>query len=88
MVPQRSSSPQNSLIDRHVGELLRALREAVPLTGEELAQKLDVSIQLLADYEIGTARCPASTLYLASVALNVHIAAFFEGFDKTCFEQR
>ena len=82
MTPERGSLPKISLIDRHVGQKLRALREATPLTLDELARKLDVTSITLADYEVGASRCPASTLCVASKVLKVHLAVFFEDFEK------
>jgi len=70
-------------IDVHVGGRLRQLRNYKGLTQEQLATSVGVTFQQVQKYERGTNRVGASRLYDFSKVLNVPVASFFEGAEKT-----
>lgn len=72
---QRSATP----IDVYVGVKIRARRQALSLTQEQLGEKLGVSFQQVQKYEKGMNRVGASRLVPLAKALDVEVGWFFEG---------
>ena len=72
-VPRRRSS-----IDRHLGRRLRLVRELSNLTQRDLAGRMNISVDQLARYEIGSERIPAQQLFDAANVLAVPGPWFFE----------
>jgi transcriptional regulator with XRE-family HTH domain len=68
-------------IDLHVGKLLRARRQALGVSQQELAVALEVSFQQIQKYESGANRISASKLYKAARALRIAPSALFEGLE-------
>ena len=66
------------LIDQHVGQRLRASRESLDISPEELSGYLRLSTTLLRRYEAGEVSIPASDLYEAAEFLGVRIGFFYE----------
>ena len=54
-----------------VGKRIREIREYQKLTREQLAEQADISVQFLADIEVGRKSMSISTLYKISNALHV-----------------
>lgn len=54
-----------------VGQRIRELREFQHLTREQLAEQADISVQFLADIEVGRKSMSIKTLYKLSNALHV-----------------
>lgn len=54
-----------------VGKRIREMREHQHLTREQLAEQADISVQFLADIEVGRKSMSISTLYKLSNALHV-----------------
>lgn len=76
---KKNGTSQSSRLDKHIGMRLRQLREQSGKSLDQLAGELGISAQLLSQYEVGQARCPAALLWTASIALGVNVGAFFEG---------
>lgn len=69
-------------IDLHVGTKIRTRRRELKLSQMQLAEKLGIQHQLLQKYETAKVRLYVSHLYDLSVALDVPIEYFFEGFKN------
>ena len=70
---------QPNLVDRHVGERVRARRKQLGLSQDRLAESLGLTFQQVQKYERGANRISASKLFDAAAALQVEIAYFFDG---------
>ncbi len=66
-------------IDVHVGDRVRRRRRALGVSQEQLADKLGLTFQQVQKYERGANRISCSKLYQIAIALQAHIAYFFEG---------
>ncbi len=73
VVPQRTKS-----IDRHLGRRLRLVRELSGQSQSDLARRMGISVDLLAQYEIGNERIPANRLFEVSNIMQVPGTWFFE----------
>lgn len=73
--------PTPDPIDIYVGKLLRAHRQAVGVSQEELGAAIGVSFQQIQKYERATNRMSASKLVEAARALQVPPGAFLEGLE-------
>ena len=71
-------------IDIHVGQRLRARRNALGMSQEKLGEAIGVSFQMVQKYERGDCRVGASRLMKTAQALGVSVAHFFEGFNGGC----
>ena len=65
----------------HVGQQIRARRVMAGLSQTALGDALGVSFQQIQKYEKGSNRVGSSNLYAIAQALDVPIAAFFDGLD-------
>ncbi len=75
---KRSSHP----IDKHVGTKLKARRNLIGMSQDELAQEVDLTYQQIQKYESGTNRIGASRLFEFSKILQVAVGYFFEGLEN------
>jgi transcriptional regulator with XRE-family HTH domain len=73
--------PVASPIDQHVGQRVRARRDAVALSVEALARVLEVAVADVIAYESGVRRIPPGTLADLSDHLGVRATWFFDGFQ-------
>lgn len=70
---------QPNMVDRHVGERVRARRKQLGLSQDRLGEALGLTFQQVQKYERGTNRISASKLFDAAAALQVEVPFFFEG---------
>jgi len=70
---------QPNMVDRHVGERVRARRKQLGLSQDRLADALGLTFQQVQKYERGANRISASKLFDTAAALQVEIPFFFEG---------
>lgn len=68
-----------NVIDRRIGQRVRARRLEIGMSQESLAERLGITFQQVQKYEKGVNRIAASRLYDLGAALNMPIARFFEG---------
>jgi transcriptional regulator with XRE-family HTH domain len=68
-----------NLIDKRLGQRLRARRLEVGLSQERLAELLGLTFQQVQKYEKGVNRIAASRLYDIAGALDVPVSFFFDG---------
>ena len=66
-------------IDAHVGDRIRARREALGMTAEQLSAALGVAVQQMEAHEAGSRRVGAASLLKLSKILQSPPAFFFEG---------
>ncbi len=64
-------------IDCHIGRRIEALRQNKGLSLHELAAKLALAPDELAEREAGNVRTSAAELFMLAVILEVAISAFF-----------
>lgn len=67
-------------VDVHVGKKVRHRRWIVGMTQQQLGQHVGIKFQQVQKYETGMNRISASRLWDISVALEVPVAHFFEGY--------
>lgn len=77
---QENAGPGSS-VDVHVGECLRARREVVGFTEEDLSGRLGLTVQELRAFEEGSARIAAGRLGAFAEALGVPVSFLFDGFS-------
>lgn len=70
-------------VDVHVGACLRAFRGQRGMSQTKLASTVGVTFQQIQKYEKGTNRVSASMLYELAAALDVSVADFFSGFERS-----
>ena len=78
-----SESKLPSDIDRIVGENIYRQRRKLKLTQEKLGELLGLTFQQVQKYEKGVNRVSAGRLFEIADVLEVPVAFFFEGADKT-----
>tara|TARA_B100000686_G_C16784644_1_gene974376 strand:- start:2646 stop:3068 length:423 start_codon:yes stop_codon:yes gene_type:complete len=78
MTPTKTSSHP---VDRHVGTKLKARRNLLGLSQDDLAKEVDLTYQQIQKYESGANRIGASRLFEFSKILSVAVDYFFEGLD-------
>lgn len=66
-------------VDIHVGHKLRARRNLVGITQQEMADATKITFQQVQKYETGKNRTSASRLFQFSRLLEVNVDYFFEG---------
>jgi transcriptional regulator with XRE-family HTH domain len=71
-----------STIDSHVGDRVRIARSTQGVSRADLAKLLNISVQQMQKYEMGTNRLKAGQLYEISVMLQLPIQFFFELDDE------
>ena len=69
-------------LDKTLGKRVKSKRVLAGLSQEQLAQKLRVSINDIASYEIGATRISAAHLFELAKALDVPPVYFFDGAEK------
>ncbi len=67
-----------NVIDKKVGQRVRARRLELGISQEGLAEMLGVTFQQVQKYEKGTNRIAVSRLYAISLALEIHAGRFFD----------
>ncbi len=72
-----------NMIDRRLGQRLRARRLEVGLSQERLAEILGLTFQQVQKYEKGVNRIAASRLFDIAAALDVPVGFFFDGLSST-----
>ena len=68
-------------VDIHVGTQLKARRNLLGLSQDDLAKEVDLTYQQIQKYESGANRIGASRLFEFSKILSVAVSYFFEGLD-------
>ena len=68
--------------DIALGERIRARRNQIVMSQEELGKALGVSLQQIQKYETGKDRIASSRLFLLAAALGVPVSFFFAGLPK------
>ncbi len=66
-------------IDQHLGARIAEAREQSGLSVDALAQRVDITAQLLTQYETGSERIPALAVAQMARALNVSPGWFYRG---------
>lgn len=72
-----------SIVDKHIGELVKEQRVVQKLTQNALATRLGITFQQVQKYERGTNRIGASRIYLLSQILGVEVGYFFPRLTDT-----
>jgi transcriptional regulator with XRE-family HTH domain len=75
-------------IDVAVGQRIRAFRKEANLSQTELADQIGVTFQQVQKYENGVNRVGAGRLTQIASALDVPIAAFFDGLTRPADKRR
>ena len=78
-----STKEKRRIIDKRVGENLRAIRNAKGLSQQKLSNQIDLTFQQLQKYERGTNRISASVLFELSEILQIDIEQFFRGLSTS-----
>ena len=68
-------------VDVHVGSQLKARRNLLGLSQDDLAQEVELTYQQIQKYESGSNRIGASRLFEFSKILSVAVSYFFDGLD-------
>ena len=68
-------------IDVHVGNRIKARRNVMGLSQQDLGEALELTYQQVQKYENGMNRVVSSRLYMLSKILKVTISYFFEGLN-------
>jgi len=79
-IAKTSRAPSD--IDRHVGEIVRKIRQDRNMTLAETGQMLGISHQQLQKYETGTNRLSAGMLHGVAQVFGLPISAFFPDGDE------
>ena len=70
-------------VDRHVGTRLRLLRLQHGLSQKDIAEGLGLTFQQVQKYENGANRISASKLFEIAALMDISIAEFFVGLDRS-----
>ena len=70
------------LLDRHIGERLRALRLERGMSLDAVAEIIEVSQQQVSRYEQGHNRLSAAQVYRLGRGLDVPVSWFFRGYQE------
>lgn len=83
----KNTSPYGSdhFFSFHCGKTIKKLRKEIGLTGEELANKLNISQQQVSRYERGINKLTVDMLFDVSAVLNIPIEVLIK---KTFIEMR
>ncbi|WDP89533.1 MAG: helix-turn-helix transcriptional regulator [Desulfobacter sp.] len=73
---------QNKSVYKDIAYRLRGLRDALSLSEEEMALKLDLSIELLKKYESGDVDIPVSYLFSVAKAFNLDPTVLMSGAES------
>ncbi|MBQ7412927.1 MAG: helix-turn-helix transcriptional regulator [Alphaproteobacteria bacterium] len=76
----RQSDGSPNPIDLHVGRQLKKARQLCGLSQTKLAERLNLTFQVIQKYENGQVRIGASRLWELARLLNVNVDYFFNGF--------
>ena len=82
MKDQQENKRAVTALDAHIGERIKAARSIAGISQNSLAETMDITFQQVQKYENGTNRIPASRLYNISLALNLDITHFYEGYEQ------
>ena len=69
-------------VKQHVGIKVKAARQKLGLTQEQLAEAIEKTVETISNIERGHSLTSIETLQLMSQRLKVPLAAFFEGLEK------
>ena len=83
----RTPAGEPNPIDIHVGKRIRARRQLLHLSQEQLAAMLGLTFQQVQKYEKGMNRVGASRLWDISKVLKTPISFFYEDMDKDVANQ-
>lgn len=75
-------------VDLHVGNAIRNRRQAVGISMQTLAERVGLTYQQVAKYELAQNRCSASMMWTICRALGIEVATLFEGFRERTPERR
>ena len=70
-------------VDVHVGQRIRHHRRVIGMSMEKMAAEIGISYQQLQKYETGANRVVASRLHAVARVLDMPVASFFEGLQKS-----
>lgn len=73
------NSPEESLVNLHIGRRLRRRRRIMGLTQLALGNAVNIKFQQVQKYECAANRISAARLYTLATALHVPVQYFFEG---------
>jgi transcriptional regulator with XRE-family HTH domain len=76
------TAKHSTMVDRHVGQRLRTLRQARGFSQAEIGKAIGVTFQQMQKYEHGNNRISAGHLYEFALILEVELDAFFEGLPR------
>ena len=79
--PTTAPRPGVHPVDAHVGAVVRARRKMRGISQQALAEQIGITFQQVQKYETGANRISASALHAIAGALEVPVAALFEGLD-------
>lgn len=65
-------------IDKHIGERVRAARNAAGLSQEKLGERLGITFQQIQKYEKGVNRVSCGAIVLIAAALDTTVQWFFD----------
>ena len=68
----------NILSNEDLGARLRSIRKGKKITQEQLAEALDVSSQLIQQYEAGRSQMTAHRLQAIALALGIYVGELFD----------
>lgn len=71
-----------TIVDKTIGQRLRALRASAGMSQEKLGELLDVTFQQIQKYEKGTNRISMERLLIVARHFGVEITHFSEGLEK------
>lgn len=71
----------SSIVNRIIGKNIRLMRSMRNLSQEDLASRLCLPENTMADYEAGTATIPAETLFHIAEHLRCDLYGFFKGLN-------
>lgn len=73
------ASPQEDLVNLHIGRRLRRRRKIMGLTQSDLGAAANMKFQQIQKYECAANRVCAARLYTLATALHVPVQYFFDG---------
>jgi transcriptional regulator with XRE-family HTH domain len=68
-------------IDLRVGKQLRKRREALKMTQKQLAERVGLTAQQIAKYEVAHDRVTVTRLFYLAQSLGVPVSYFYEGLE-------
>ena len=75
-------------VDLHVGSRIRERRQAVGISMQALAEKVGLTYQQVAKYELAQNRCSASMMWTLCKVLGIEVSSLFDGFREPAPKRR